>query len=1141
LRGCIAKTALKCTLNLFSGRAVKITKLSYRVARLLAGLLLIISANGAGAQTQPVRARITEAVDETNRLQLRGNVHPLAQAEFDQGVVADSQPMNRMLLLLQRSPEQEAALSKLMEEQLTKGAANYHKWLTSEDFGKQFGPANADIQAVTAWLGSHGFQGIKIGPGQMVMEFSGTAGHVRNAFHTEMHHYLVNGEAHMANASDPQIPAALAPVVAGIRSLHNFKPKSHRQTVGTFRRDKETGKVEPLLTTTKGCGANGSQPCFAVTPADFAKIYGIAPGFDGTGQAIAIVADSNINPNDITSFRNLFGLLGNNLRIILNGPDPGIAADEGEADLDVEWSGAVAPNATIDLVVSEGTASTAGFDLSALYIVENDLAPVLSDSFGVCEPGLGTSGNAFYKTLWEQAAAQGITVMVSAGDGGSDGCDDFNTATVATSGIAVSGTASTPFNVAVGGTDFDDVGKQSQFWNTNNGIGLESAKGYIPESTWNDSCAATATAGSLATCVNPSDKATLNIVGGSGGPSAVNPKPFWQNSITPNDGARDTPDVSLFASDGHNGSFYVVCQADAVMTPSSSCASSGTFEFVGVGGTSASSPAFAGIMAIINQKTNQRQGNANVVLYQLARAENFSACDSSKQTHPNVPPSPACVFNDITNGDDSVPCAGGSPNCSSTTANTNGVLVNSAKVPAFKTSIGYDLATGLGSVNVANLAAAWATFEAALKPTSVTLASVPASLTGLTHGKTQVTFAIKVAPNPAAAGTPSGEVSLLTDANPNLNPPSSGVLGEGAAILDGSGSATISTNSLPGGSYNVSVHYPGDNAFGPSDSSKIPVTVTPEQSQLQLDLLSSSANNTVTINPTSLVYGSSYILRADILKSSGQPCQPFLQGGITAGCATDATGTVKITDNGSLAAPNGGTFAFNSLGHTENQPIQLVPGKQTLVATYSGDSSYIAPANPITLVVNVTQAGTTTTVTASPTSIASGGTVTLTATVTSTQFSGDAPGAPGGKVLATPVQFLNGTTPISGMVQLTASPGATNSPSLTATLKTTLSALGIPDPGSPWRPKLPPGMFWLLGCCAALYGLFVWKMPRASRRGYAYAGLAVFALAAAGIAGCGGGGGSSKTPQTKTVTITAKFIGDSNYTASSNTTTVTIQ
>jgi len=1094
-------------------------------------------------------------------VQLRGNVHPLARAEFDQGVVADSQPMNRMLLLLQRSPEQQAALSNLMEEQLTKSSPNYHKWLSPEEFGKQFGPADEDIQAVTAWLGSHGFQGIKMGPGHMVVEFSGTAGHVRNAFHTEMRHYLVNSEAHIANASDPEIPAALAPVVAGIRSLHNFRPKPHRHTVGTFRRDRETGKVEPLFT-----GSDKNGPFFALGPADFAQIYAVSNGLvalgsdDGRGQTIAIVADSNINLSDQTAFRNRFGILGqSNLTVLLNGPDPGVQSgatgDEGEAILDVEWSGAVAPGAMVDLVVSEGTASTSGIDLSALYIVEKNLAPVMSESFGVCEAALGSVGNTFFNALWEQAAAQGITVVVSAGDGGSDGCDDFNTATVSTSGIAVSGTASTPFNVAVGGTDFDDVGKQTNFFKPssgNNQLTLESALGYIPESTWNDSCAATATAGSLAVCVNPSDKTTLNIVGGSGGHSSVyTTKPAWQMGF--GDSVRDIPDISLFASDGHNGSFYVVCQADAVQTPSSSCSTSGpSFEFVGVGGTSASAPAFAGIMADIIESTG-RQGNVNPILYQLAKTQAASTtpatCNSSNQTNPNVPPPAACVFNDITKGNNSVPCAGKSPNCSSSTANANGVLVDSKNVPAFTTGPGYDLATGLGSVNVSNLLNKWSTFESALRPVNVVL---QASVDGGAHFVTSLNIAhgqpvlVKILVDPqTGTGSPTGDAGLTATGVSSGN-----TFGVGGAPLSpdsgGTGStASFTTTALPGSGnppefFQLQANYPGDNLFRANGSSTLLATVSPENSQLRVAILSFNASGNVTINPTSLVYGSSYVLRAEIAGATTPACQPVLftpANNNTHGCAT---GTVAITDNGSSASPNGGTFALNILGHTENQPIQLVPGAHTLSVTYSGDSSYVAPMSPATAMVTVTQAGTTTTVKSNVATITSGGSVTLTATVISTQFSGDAPGAPGGNLLATPVQFLNGTTPISGTVQLTPSPGSANAPQLTATLTTTLSALGIPDTTSPWKPKLPPGLFWLLGCGALLYGLFLVKMPRARRLGYAYAGLVVFALATAGIVGCGGGG-SSKTPQTKTVTITAKFVGDSNYTASSGTTTVTVQ
>jgi hypothetical protein len=1122
---------------------MRLTKLGDRFIPLVAASLLSFSAGGASAQTQAVRARITEAVDETNRVQLRGNVHPLARPEFDLGVVADSQPMNRMLLLLQRSPEQQAALSALMEEQLTKGTPNFHKWLTPEEFGKQFGPADTDIQAVTDWLTSYGFQVSKVSKGRTTVEFSGTVLQVRNAFHTEIHQFNVNAEARQANVNDPQIPAALTPVVAGVVSLHNFPRKSMKHIVGAFTRTAD-GRVIPQFSTSGGS--------YVVGPADFAKIYNIPSTLDGTGVRIGIVGDSNINPQDVIDFRNLFGLTPNftSQNITLNGPDPGVLSgpngDEVEADLDIQVAGMVAPKAIVNLVISESTLTAAGIDLSALYIIDNNTADVMSVSFGACEAGLGTAGNAFYNSLWEQAAAQGITVMVAAGDPGSTGCNDFNTATAATLGLAVSGIASTPFNVAVGGTDFDDVGKQTSFWNTsanNAAVTRESALGYIPETSWNDSCAATATSATLNTvCALASTSPLLNIVGGSGGPSSIYAKPSFQSGITPNgiavgDNHRYTPDVALFASDGpQSKSSYLLCQADGISAGSPpSCVpdSNGHFSFFGSGGTSASSPAFAGIMALINQSQVNagkagRQGNANLVLYKIAQTASNS-CNSSSRTDPTVPAPAGCVFNDVTKGNNSVPCTGNSPNCSSKTAGTNGVLVSTASptTPAWTTASGYDLATGLGSVNVTNLAAAWTSAVGAFKAstTSLKLNGATSTVT-ITHGQS-VTAAVTVA-SVSAPGTPTGDVSLVAPTSVNG--------GIGDAMLSG-GAVNITNVILPGGSYSVTAHYAGDGNFAPSDSTPVAVVVNKENSRLQYGIVTSDpvTGNITNTNATSFAYGSPYVLRIDILNSSSNACQPLVTGGTRTGCAVDATGTVTIKDN--TGPLDTGTFTINSEGHAEDQLIQLTGGSHTLSATYSGDISYNA-TGPIADTVTVAQAATTTAVTASPTTITSGATVTLTATVT-TQSSGAAPGG----ALTTPVQFLNGTTPISGTVTLAPTAGsANNSASLTATLTTTLSALGIPDTTSPWRPKLPPGLIWLLGCCAAaLYGLFLWKMPRAKRRGYAYAGLTVFALAAAGIAGCGGGGGSKSTPQPKTVTITAKFSGDSNYTSSSGTTTVSVQ
>ena len=441
------------------------------------------------AQTSLVRPRVTQSIDMQQLVTLRGNVHPLARPQFDQGAAPDDLPMERMLLVLQRGADQEVSLRKLLDQQQDKSSPQFHKWLTPEQFGEQFGPADADIQAVTQWLTSQGFRVTKVGAGRTVIEFSGTAGLVRQALGTEIHKFLVNGVTYSANATDPRIPAALSCVIEGFDTLDDFPQRPLHEKLGTFRRTKATGEVRPLFTIPVSGGYY-----IAVGPADFATIYNINPlysaGTTGAGQAIAVVGETDINIQDVRDFRSMFGLPANDPQIIVNGPDPGINGDEEEADLDVEWTGAVAKGATIDFVVSESTESTAGIDLSSLYIIDNNLAPVMSLSYGGCE-AQGDGTNAFHNSLWEQAAAQGITVVVASGDSGSAGCDYSQLGeTAALYGLAVSDKASTPFNVAVGGTDFNDVAVAASYWNLNNASpGQNSALSYIPEMPWNDSCA----------------------------------------------------------------------------------------------------------------------------------------------------------------------------------------------------------------------------------------------------------------------------------------------------------------------------------------------------------------------------------------------------------------------------------------------------------------------------------------------------------------------------------------------------------------------------------------------------------------------------------------------------------------------------
>jgi len=943
---------------------------------------------------------ITQTIDETALTTLRGNTHPLARPMFDLGMAPASLPMQRMLLVLKRSPEQDFALRQLLDGQQDRNSPNYHRWMTPEEFGQQFGPTDADMQTITTWLQSHGFE-VGTTKGRTALEFSGSASQVAEAFHTTIHKYVVNGEQHWANASDPSIPTALVPAVAGIVSLHNFEKRAMNEFVGRYSvKTKQISSPKPNYTFTCGGGT-----CYGVVPYDFATIYDVLPlwnaGTNGTGQSIAIVGRTDINPTDATTFWSLFGLTvpANKLVITVNGDDPGFTGDEGEADIDVQWSGAVAPQATIKFVTSKSTLTSDGVDLSALYIVDNDLAPVMSESYGECELGLGTAGNQFFYTLWSQAAAQGISVFVSSGDNGSAGCDDPSSP--ASYGLAVNGIASTPYNAAVGGTDFNQYNKWSTYWNTTNQAGTEeSAKGYIPETTWNDSCtnALAVTLGFGATaeaaCNNPTMLADGGVIttGGSGGPSncVVNQgalgsctqgwaKPTWQTGNgVPNDQKRDLPDISLLASNGFMGSFYVICQTDVTGICDLN-------DFLGYGGTSVASPAFAGIMSLVNQKTGSAQGVPGFALYQLV----------SKQAN---------AFHDVPTGSTiAMPCYTGSLNCTTTTSgDTFGILTG------YATTTAYDLATGLGSVDATNLVNNWtkATFTA----TTTTLTLNSGNPVSAVHG-TAVPVSISV--NPTAA---KGNAALLVSTGTGTT---TGQAIDMYALSSGGASGT--TSLLPGGSYNVIAHYSGDGTYGGSYSTLVPVTISKENPTLGFSGLTTSGGSGITSVP----YDSAYWVTLDVESSAGKLCSPLLSSEVAC-----PTGTVTLTSDGNPFQD--GTYSLGGgeahVDTSSSQMVALSGGTHTLKAQYNGDTSYAAGSKSFT--ITVTKANTRT----DPPNF-QGTDYTQPVYVSTSIY--DYPEMAYDAAPTGTVTFYNGATALPGTVTY-----GTNGQTLTATLATTFSAPG---------------------------------------------------------------------------------------------------
>jgi hypothetical protein len=922
-------------------------------------VVVLLVSLGAVRPATAQEARLTQPVNDHALVTLRGTVHPMAKAANDRGAASPDMQLDRLQLVLKRSPQQEAALQQLLSDMHTPGTANFHKWLTPEQFGKQFGPSDQDVQTIESWLDAKGFQVLKVNPGKQTLEVAGTVGALQQAFHTTIHKYAVNGQQHFSNATDPQIPVALAPVLGGFVSLNNFPIRPYSRFLGSAQFNPKTHEAIPEWTLPGGVLGK----IYAVAPEDFATQYDVTPLYtatkplNGSGQTIAIINESNININFVNNFRNLFSLPASTPQVIIDGNDPGIdgannpdglngAADE--AYLDVEWSGAVAPGATIDLVIAGDTSVESGLVFAAERAVYSNLAPVMSISFGECETNLGAS-NSFFSGLWEQAAAQGITVMVSTGDSGSAGCDNANTETVAQYGLAVSGFASTQFNVAVGGTDFHyaNPAALATYWNSTNDSKNGSLIGYAPEQVWNDSQFG------LNLLINPAG----SIAGGSGGPStcgnptldstgttvvtcAPTPKPSWQvGAGVPADSARDLPDIALFAADGINGSYYVVCAADG------DCQGTSNPQISGLGGTSVASPAFAGIMAIVNQAYGP-QGQADYELYPLAAKT-------------------PTAFHDIQAGTNQVPCVAGSPNC------TNGELTGYAATP------GYDLASGLGSIDANVLVTNW---NSRSKGTATTTTFTPSS-TSFTHG-TAVTLKTSVA---GSGGTPTGDVAVMTD--------SSLVTNQGQVVLTlASGAASASVGSLPGGSYNIWGNYSGDGTFAPSASSKTPITVTPEASTLELQVSESANGQPTSIAGQQISYGTPAIINAYPIPTSEANCNsncPFF---------SEPTGTVTFTDNGNPL----NIVLLDAEGDSEYTTGTLAVGAHSIAASYSGDSSYNkSTSTPGTVAFTVAKGATQVAVSTALGTIAQGQTATLTALV---ETSG------GGVAPTGSVTFLAGAT-----------------------------------------------------------------------------------------------------------------------------------
>jgi hypothetical protein len=1008
---------------------------SLAVLSLFIGLCRIFSAQS------PQQERIAGPISGSP-VWLEGNRRPMFQPENDQGPVVDSLKLENISLMFKLTASQQADLAALVKAQQDPSSPSFHQWLTPEQYADRFGLSQSDLNKIVGWLQAQGFEVTQTARGRTWVSFSGTAAQVQAAFQTEIHNFSLNGQTYYANASEPAVPAALADVVLGFRGLDNYPLKPR----GVFRQVK-TG---PKPNFTSGISENTF-----VSPDDYATIYDVqnlyATGIDGTGQSIAIAGQTNLYQNgaDVVAFRSAAGLPAKSPTII---PVPGISDSEvvtgdiTEASLDVEWSGAVARNATIIFV----NGGSGGVFNAFQYAIDNTVAPVVSISYGDCEADLGNSNLVSMAQLTAQANSQGQTIVAAAGDSGAADCDSSTTTTIttATHGLAVDAPASLPYVTGMGGSEFNEG--SGNYWQAATSAGgdiLSSALSYIPEMVWNDTS-------------NPENTGNGLLAGGGGAstftPSGAPSKPAWQTGTgVPNDNARDVPDLSLNASSIHDT--LLICVQGSCVNGFRN-----TDQTVSVvGGTSAAAPTFAGIVALINQQMNtpKGQGNINPTLYSMAAT------------------SPA-AFHDITVGNNKVPCQAGSTDCPS-----GGEI-------GYNAGVGYDQASGLGSIDAFNLVTAWG---------SSATGNLPApTLSAPANGATGVLL------SPAftwSAVTGNNGYRILIAASPAILPTNPAtVTCSGCTIVDTSTTDSYTPPSaLAAGTYFWQVQ-----ALEPSSSSGTAAwsnifSFTTTGGTLPAPTLSSPVAGATaltlpqTFTWTTVPSGAGYRILISPIQAL-LPTNPAV--GTCGGCSTAAATTAASY------TPAAGDLVGGTTYYWEVQA--LAPSGSTQSGAWSGVSSFATAASSFSL-------------SAAPSSltIAPGTSGTSTLTLT-----------PVNNFSATPTFACGASAALAGV---TCSVGTLSSNN-TATVTITASSTATPYPA--WRAGPRIGGRWVVGVallCLLLIALYrqarspaaspAWTLRRVALGGVLVV-LLVASLSCGGSSSSGGGGTTSPPAESGTVTVT---------------------
>jgi len=794
--------------------------------------------------------RVTQTVDIRQRTVVTGNVHPKAVAAAvagnDQGRVAPSLEMPYITLTLAPSASQQADLEKLLVQQQTPGTPNYQRWLTPEEYGQRFGVSDADLGKITQWLEQQGLQVVSVARGRNWIAASGSAAQAEAAFQTEIHSYLVDGEKHFANASEPSVPLAFAALVKGIRGLNDFRMKPRLRT----------SLAKPKYTA-------GWCDNYCVAPDDFAAIYDVTPlynaGINGAGQKIAIAGQVEVNLSDIQQFRSTFNLPVNDPQMLLvpgsRNPGSSNSGDLAESDLDLEWSGAVARDATVIFVYSSDVMT------SVEYAIDQKLAPVVSISYGDCEQETPGSESSAFVEWAQQANAQGMTWFSASGDNGAADCNDSQNP-----GLAVDLPGSVPEVTSVGGTEF--VEGTGTYWNATNNANGASVRSYIPETTWNDS-------------VEDQEPSASG-----GGASILFTKPSWQTGRgVPSDNARDVPDISLNASDDHDP--YAVYTGGSLQA---------------YGGTSVPAPSFAGLTALLNQKLGSGGvGNINPKLYSLA------------QSNPGI-------FHDVTTGNNIVTAA-----CGRRVSDCGNVPVG------YYAGVGYDQATGLGSVDAYQLVMGWN--GGTVTPPVNSSVSVKLISNLNTVARNDVVY-LTATVTSTDGSTPSGSVSFSITGS-----------SLGTAVLTGSvGTATatlaVSGLQLPSGSGTITATY--------NSTSTASVTVNVTQSGSgstaapAITAVTNGASFKQGFAPGSIltVFGSSLSPVTESAPSVPLPLLisgvEVLVNGIVAPLYYVAPGQLNVQIPYETAANSSAVVSVNDNGQVTTQTFPVAPAAPGIFSSSSG-------------------------------------------------------------------------------------------------------------------------------------------------------------------------------------------------------------